>query len=343
MAKTKSKNKTVAKANADTSSSVPVDATDAIDEMTGGEKLLIATKPYWAHILLGVLSLILGWVLIDYYRSASTESASEQWRSLSNAMTQAQLSGDVASLKTMGEEFEEERAGNWALQMAGNFEINRGIDMLARDRVGGFKMIKQGMTSIEKVVEASPNSKTPMLQRRSLFMLAYAKEALGEFAEAKKIYEQLVEAAPDSEYTDVATRGIERCSNPDYAVIYEKFKSWEEAAETAPGPLVPEKPSLNFDDIELPKDEPAIIDETNFQNPDEMKKEDGAADSETEEATEDTKPETKQAESEAEKVEKAGDSETTKEDSTKEDSKSEAVESESTEGEATETETESKK
>ena len=144
----------------------------------------------------------------------------------------------------MGGKYIGEAGGNWALQMAGNIEVNRGIDLLTKDRPGGVKLIELGIESLQKVVDAPATSKSPMLQRRSLFMLAYGKEALGKFEEAKASYETLLDAAPDSPFTDVTRRGLARVSNPELTALYDKFRSWEEATDVAPGALVPEKPQL---------------------------------------------------------------------------------------------------
>jgi len=230
----------------------------AEDEMTAGEKFLLASKPYWAHVALAVLSVILASVLWSTWRDMNTESASQPWRDLNTAMTQASFSGgnDVTSLKEMASENEGKAAAHWALLMAGDREVNRGVGMLARDRVGGLKLIGKGVESLQTVVDAPAASKTPMLQRRSTFMLGYAKEALGEFDAAKGLYQSLLDAAPESPYADVCSRGVARCSNTELAAVYDTFRNWEEATDVAPGPLVPDAPKLNIDEIKLPEGEP---------------------------------------------------------------------------------------
>jgi predicted negative regulator of RcsB-dependent stress response len=255
--KSKSKKKVAKKAKvtkpADVSE-IPVDG-EAEDEMSAGEKFLMASKPYWAHILLGVLTVILGSVLWTAWGNMQKEGASQQWRELNNALTQAGLTNDVSSLKEMAGNFDGQAAGNWALQFAGDNEVNRGISMLARDRVGGMKLIKQGVESLQKVVDAPDTSKSPMLKRRSLFLLGYAKEALGEFDAAKGHYQAVLDGDEDSPFADVATRGLARVSNPELVAIYDKFRNWEESTDVAPGPLVPDAPKLDLEGITLPEGE----------------------------------------------------------------------------------------
>ena len=260
--------------------SVGVDAdADAEAELTAGEKFLMASKPYWAHIALAVLSVIFASVLWSAWQGMSNESASAPWRELNNAMTQSGLTGDVSSLKEMAGENEGLAAANWALLMAGDNEVNRGIRMLVRDRVGGLKLIDKGVESLQKVVDAPAASKTPMLQRRSTFMMAYAKEALGKFGESKELYQSLLDAAPDSPFANVCRRGVSRCSNTDLAAVYDNFRNYEEGAEVAPGPLVPDAPKLNIDEFKLPEGEPDTFSGGDFGG--EMKKEEAATETES--------------------------------------------------------------
>lgn len=266
---------------------VPVEG-EAEDEMSSGEKFLMASKPYWAHIALGVLAVIFASVLWNTFKMSSLESKSQPWRDLNNAMTQAGLTSDVSSLKEMAENNDGTAAGQWGLLLAGDNEVNRGIDMLARDRVGGLKLIQKGVDSLQKVVDAPANTKTPMVQRRSLFRLASAQEALGEFEAAKNSYQKILDDAPDSPWAAASKRGVARCSNPDMVAIYDKFRNWEEATEAAPGPLVPDKPVLNFDDIKLPEGEASTFtEETKKEEPESKSKDDEAEAEAKSEVTED--------------------------------------------------------
>ena len=256
MSKTKSKKKNngSSKVKPKDVKEVPVDG-EAEDEMSAGEKFLLASKPYWAHIALGVLAVIFASVLWTSIKQMGVESDSQPWRDLNNAMTQSGLTNDVSSLKEMATNNEGKAAAHWALLLAGDNEVNRGIDMLARDRVGGLKLIEQGVESLQKVVDAPVTSKTPMVQRRSLFRLASAREALGEFDVAKGHYQQILEDAPDSPFAPASQRGLARCSSDDMIAIYDSFRNWEATTETAPGPLVPDAPKLNIDGIKLPEGE----------------------------------------------------------------------------------------
>ena len=228
MAKSKSKSKSkskkkvsTVKAKPDAAEQLPVDE-EAQDEMSAGEKFLMTSRPYWPHILLGVLSVIFASVLWTAYQGMQAEGDSQPWRDLNNAMTQASLTNDVSSLKEMAGNYEGKAAGNWALQMAGDNEVNRGISMLPRDRVGGLKLIERGSESLQKVVDAPAKSKTPMLQRRSLFLLGYAKEASWRTSMKPKLYINRIWIwMRNHRFANVSRRGIARCSNPDLVAFYD--------------------------------------------------------------------------------------------------------------------------
>jgi len=281
MSKTKSKKKKKTgsgKVKPSDVNEVPVDG-EAEDEMSAGEKFLMASKPYWAHIALGVLSVIFASVLWTTYQNMSKESDAIPWQELNNARTQSELSSDVSSLKEMASNHEGTAASHWALLMAGDNEVNRGIDMLARDRVGGLKLIGKGVESIQQVVDAPATAKTPMIQRRSLFRLANANEALGEFEKAKVSYQAVLDLDenPKAPFARDSQRGLARCSNPDLIAFYDQFRSWEAPADTevAPGPLVPKIPNLNVDEIKIPEGESDTFSGGDFDGG-EMKKEEAA-------------------------------------------------------------------
>ena len=265
MSKTRSKSKknksttSKSKVKPENEVEVPVHE-DAEEEFTAGEKLLLASKPYWAHILLGLLCFILATVLWSTWNNMSQDSASQPWRDLQNAVTQASLTSDVSALKEMASNYQGTAASHWALLMAGDNEINRGVRLLATDRIGGAKLIETGIGTVETVVNAPASSKTPMLQRRSTFMLAQGNEAIGKFEVAKKHYQALLDEAPDCPFADPCSRGVSRCSNKDLAAVYTNFRDWKEATEVAPGPLVPDAPQLNIDEIQLPEGEPNTFD-----------------------------------------------------------------------------------
>lgn len=232
------------------------DAPLEAEEQTGAEKIMMATQPYWTHIALGFLIFILAWVIISFLMKSNLESAAEPSRQLADAMQQFNVTTNVDSLKQMKEDYPNEVETNWAMLVAGDYELNRGLSQYASDREGAMKLIKRAKESFQSIVDSPSSAKTTMQQRRSLYSLAYAHESLGEFSEAKTLYQRVLDESPDSIFADSAKNGLERSGNPDYEKLYREFASFKPAMEEAPGVAVPDAPVIDFPKIDLPKEEP---------------------------------------------------------------------------------------
>ena len=238
----------------------PNAATDApleAEEQTGAEKLLMASQPYWSQIALGILVCILAWVIISYLVQNNRDAAAAPSRQLADAMQQFNVTSNVDSLKQMQTDYPNEIATNWAMLVAGDYELNRGLSQYASDREGAMRLIKRAKESFKDVVDSPSTAKTTMQQRRSMFSLAYASESLGEFDEAKSLYQQVLDEAPDSIFTESAKRGLKRANDPDFKKLYTEFAEYKPAMEEAPGVAVPDAPDIDFPAIDLPKEEPA--------------------------------------------------------------------------------------
>ena len=233
------------------------DAPLEVEEQTGAEKLLMASQPYWSHIALGLLICILAWVIISYLWQNSRDAAAAPSRQLADAMQQFNVTSNVDSLKQMKTDYPNAIATNWAMLIAGDYELNRGLSQYASDREGAIRLIKRSKESFQEIVDSPSTSKTTMQQRRSMFSLAYANESLGEFEEAKSLYQRVLDEAPDSIFTESARRGLERSSDPDFEKVYKEFADYKPESEEAPGVAVPDAPDIDFPAIDLPKEEPA--------------------------------------------------------------------------------------
>ena len=226
-----------------------------VDEQTGAEKILMASRPYWTHIALGFLVFVLGWVIVSYLMKSNRETAAEPSRQLADAMQQFNVTTNVDSLKQMKEDYPNEVETNWAMLFAGDYELNRGLSQYASDREGAMKLIKRAKESFQSVVDSPSSAKTTMQERRSLFSLAYAHESLGEFSEAKTLYQRVLDESPDSIFASSAKSGLERSGNPDFEKLYREFASFKPAMDEAPGVAVPDAPVIDFPKLDLPKEE----------------------------------------------------------------------------------------
>lgn len=226
-------------------------AAEVPEELSGAEKALEAVKPHLTTIGLVVVAVFLGTVVVAFMIRNRAEANAAPWQQLHNAMTYR--SADVSGLQQVASNNPDSKAGSWALQFAGDEQMQSGLQMLGSDRDGGLALIRKAKESYQAIVDAPANAKSTMLQRRSQYSLAYANESLGEFETAKVLYQELVDAAPESAFAAPATRGINRCSDPAYAELFAKFESYEEP-EIAPGPALPgERPSIDgFPDVDIP-------------------------------------------------------------------------------------------
>ena len=224
------------------------------DEPSEAEKMLEASRPYWGQIALGVCALLLGYVLLTYFMQNSQNAAAEPWQQLDRSINQFRINQNVDSLKQMENDFPNDKATNFALQIAGDYEMNRGLQQLPVDREGGIKLIKRAKESFQKVYDAPNTTKTVMQQRRSLYTLAYAAESLGEFDEAKTLYSKYTEEAPDSVLFKDAQRGLARVSNPEFVSLYSEFTDHKPFDEEAPGAAVEDAPNIEFPEIDIPQE-----------------------------------------------------------------------------------------
>lgn len=221
-------------------------------EPSEAEKILEAVKPWWAHILLAFALLLMVFVLGNYWIKSSANAAAEPWQQLDNSMMQFRVSQNVDSLKQMSVDFPNQKATTWGMLVAGDYELNSGLQTLSSDREAGLKSIEKSRESFQQVVDAPASAKTTMVQRRAMYSLAYAAESLGKFEEAKTLYQQLIDQAGDSIFAKPAQRGVDRCSDPALQELYGEFASYQPMDEEAPGAVIEEAPNVDFPEIDIP-------------------------------------------------------------------------------------------
>ena len=256
-AEKKRKKKKANKANKSKRSGLPVVEEEVIEEeLTFGDKLLANITPYMGTIVFALLAGFVAFALIAFMLRSSADSKAFEWRELNSASSIARQTGNISQWKRVAEEYPDSKAGLWASQFAGDYQLREGLSKLASDQKTGFGLIKKSKPYFQSVIDAPASAKTPMLQQRSHFSLAYACESLGEFKESQALYEKLIEEAPESAFVEHARRGLTRASSDDYGNLYAKFTNWEEEMiGEAPGPNIPERPSIDFPKVDLPPGE----------------------------------------------------------------------------------------
>ena len=223
------------------------------EELKGVDKFLEDIKPHFTTIGLVAVAAFLGFLLIAFMMQNSYQANAAQWRDLNTSTAVALRTSDLKGWQKVAADYPDSKAAHWALQMTGDRQLGTGLEQFAGDREGALSLIGMAKKSFQQIVDAPDASKTTMIQRRSTFSLAYACESLGEFDEAKKYYKQLVDQAPDSAFADSARRGLRRCSDEGYAMLYNKIENWEEEeVGEAPGPAIPDRPVLDFPEKDIP-------------------------------------------------------------------------------------------
>ena len=284
------------------------------EELTGIEKLFESIKPLLTTIGLVIVAGLLGFVAIAFLIRSRFDKQAIQWREFTTSSAIALRTGDINGLKDVATTYPDTKAGLWSLQMAGDQQLRMGLDQLTVDREAGNQMIEKAAENFASVVNAPQTAKTTMLDRRSHFSLAYAYESLGKFDEAKKIYDELIEAAPDSAFADPARRGSARSGNDQYASLYNKFANFEEEViGEAPSAPVPEgRPNIDFGtDTDLePGQKPPMTSplESNNSQDNDFDTTGGDTSAATESETEKPADTEKESEAASEKVETESDS-----------------------------------
>ncbi len=224
---------------------------DDSSELSLAERWVQKLAPYGSQIALGIAVCFLAFIAVTFLVKSSYDRRELQWRQLNNSITEVGINGNTNSLKQVAEDFPNGKAGKWALQLAGDYDLRTGISQLSYDREGGLKLIAKARDSLQEVYDAPASEKSSMLQRRSIFSLAYATESLGEFEAAKSLYQELSDNAPGTPFAEPARRGIERTSNPQYAEMFAMFEEYiDPLSGDAPGPSMPRKPDISFPDLD---------------------------------------------------------------------------------------------
>lgn len=233
-----------------------VKSPEVVEELPEEISVLDKIKPHLATLGLMAVAGVLAFAAVAMWRSSSFSNEAIKWVELNQAKAINSATGDVKDLVRVAEDYEDNVAGLVGAMYAGDSQMRSGILQLSTDREGGLSLVGKAKVNFESVVNAPEGLKSAWLNERSQYQMAYACETLGEFAEARKHYKNLVESAPNSPLFEKATRGLGRTSNDQYVALYQEFKDFEATLGDAPGPTGgdPSRPSdaLNaFDGIDI--------------------------------------------------------------------------------------------
>ena len=231
---------------------LPVVDEAPVEELTGTEKFIESMAPHAPTIGLVVVAAVLAVIAWGVYQSATRSGQSGRWQEFSQSQFIDSRTGDTQNLDSVAESYGDTNVGIMSSLLSGDIQLKTGLRQLGTDREKGILAIQKAKLSFQAVVDAKDSIKTPLINQRAQYCLAYAHESLGKMDEAKKLYEEFSKANPDAPLADSARRGIERCGEDKYADLYHTFTNYEEEViGDAPGPSIPEKETPgSFPEIE---------------------------------------------------------------------------------------------
>ena len=231
---------------------LPVVDEAPVEELTGTEKFIESMAPHAPTIGLVVVAAVLAVIAWGVYQSATRAGQSGRWQEFSQSQFIDSRTGDTQNLDSVAESYGDTNVGIMSSLLSGDIQLKTGLRQLGTDREKGILAIQKAKLSFQAVVDAKDSIKTPLINQRAQYCLAYAHESLGKMDEAKKLYEEFSKANPDAPLADSARRGIERCGEDKYADLYHTFTNYEEEViGDAPGPSIPEKETPgSFPEIE---------------------------------------------------------------------------------------------
>lgn len=203
-------------------------------------------KPYWGQITLGICIAILALLGGVFLWDQGNQTEAATWQMLNIGKNNLDRTDDNNSLLDFANQYPDHPAGLWALLYTADSEMRGGLSELGNDREAGFEKIKKAQGLYKQIVDSS-TKKTPLLQRRSSYGLAYAYESSGDFEQAEPLYQSLVDAGEDNPLFKVANEGLTRVQSDDMKSFFAKFQEFVPAtAEEAPGARLPKRPDISF-------------------------------------------------------------------------------------------------
>ena len=202
-------------------------------------------KPYWTQITLGICLVVLAMMAAFYLFEQGKKNEAGKWQALNDARLQYRNTGDNTMLIDFADQFPNDSAGLWALLFAADAEVRSGLAEFSSDRESGYSKITKGQGFYKRIID-SKTAKSTLLQRGSVYGLAYAHESNGEFEQAAALYEQLVEENPLAED---AKRGLARSTSQEFVTVYNVFRDFDAGDGTAPGLKLPRRPDITFPEL----------------------------------------------------------------------------------------------
>ena len=142
----------------------------------------------------------------------------------------------------------------WAQQAAAQAKLVEGSSALYTDREKANRLLQEALDGFSTSIESSRNH--ALIQQRSMWGAAQAKEGLNKLTEAKEAYQKLIDAWPDSSLAKQAQMRVESLNDPATGEFYEWFFTQKPPSQLPPSGQVPNLPFSAPDtpDITVPSD-----------------------------------------------------------------------------------------
>ena len=212
-------------------------------------------KPYWKGILGGIIVALVAFAAFYLVGNRQEQGRALAWQEYFRAFD----AGDAEEFRKVGDAYVGTGAGMWALQSVGDASLASGAGQLFRDRDAAVEDLETARDAYQKVVDQVGSSDLAaeakeMLKQRALFGLGQALESLGEFTEAEKQYQRVLdEFPPTAVAVSLAQDRIDALKLQSTRDWYAWLAEQKPAASpiTSPGlfdnlPDLPDNPDLNL-------------------------------------------------------------------------------------------------
>ncbi len=199
-------------------------------------------QPYAMPALIIVAAALVGCGLFMWYSSSVKRTTGEAWRSFFLAMSGQDTEQIQAGLENVATNYGDSAAALWALVVAGDVDLNDGLDSLFQDKSVALTSLGNAIEKYEEVLkQLGDGTDQPLLRQRALFGLAQAKEGLGEVDEAAEYYQKAAEVnGADSALAEQAKQRAKALADSDLKNWYFWFKRQE------PKPPSAQRPASNL-------------------------------------------------------------------------------------------------
>ncbi len=195
------------------------------------EGFLVKVQPYFPVALGAAVVIIAVGVVWSTFSGSQNARSGQAWSSLFDGMS------NESALEQVAEDYPGTRAAAWALHTRATRELMTASSELFTDRELAEKNLNDAISGFKKALELAGNDR--LLLSRVNFGLAQAFEARFDLDEARKHYQDVLNADPDGPLTEMVTRQLAMLDDKKIRDFYGWFKDQEPEPPAPPSGLTP--------------------------------------------------------------------------------------------------------